>query len=113
MNSLEFSDAVRRLTAAAREAGGTAPSFRSRPCGANRRTIRRRPDGSATVAVSLRDRPFAAVLGDLIDGVVVANQLTGAEASDLRDRLWRSVTPLLVDTPHTVTSSVPMVALAA
>ncbi len=95
MTSLEFAEAVRCLSGAARRAGYRAPSFRSRPRGSSHRTIRRRDDGSATVAVALRQRPLPAVLGDLIDGIIVANQLTGEPAAELRDALWLAVLPVL------------------
>ncbi len=95
MTSLEFAEAVRCLSGAARRAGYRAPSFRSRPRGSNRRTIRRRADGSATVAVALRQRPLPAVMGDLIDGIVATNQLTGEPAAELRDQLWLAVLPML------------------
>ncbi|MEZ5230589.1 MAG: hypothetical protein R2710_29135 [Acidimicrobiales bacterium] len=95
MTSLEFAEAVRCLSGAARRAGYRAPSFRSRPRGSNRRTIRRRSDGSATVAVALRQRPMPAVLGDLIDGIIATNDLTGEPAGLLRDQLWSAVLPVL------------------
>ncbi len=96
MTSLEFAEAVRLLSGAARRAGWSVPSFRSRPRGSARRTIRRRADGSATVAVALRDRPLPAVVADLIDGLLVANGLTGEPALVLRDELWSVVGPVLV-----------------
>lgn len=96
MTSLEFAEAVRCLSAAARRAGYRAPAFRSRPQGTARRTIRRRADGSATVAVALRNRPQPAVLADLVDGVIAANCLVGAPAGELRDQLWSSVSGMLV-----------------
>lgn len=95
MTSLEFAEAVRCLSAAARRAGYRAPAFRSRPQGAARRTIRRRADGSATVAVALRSRPLPAVLADLVDGVIAANGLVGEPAGALRDQLWSAVSGLL------------------
>ncbi len=95
MTSLEFAEAVRCLSGAARRAGYRAPSFRSRPRGNRHRTIRRRVDGSATIAVALRQRPMPAVLGDLIDGIIAANALSGEPAAELRDRLWLSVLPVL------------------
>jgi hypothetical protein len=49
------------------------------------------------VAVQVRERPSAAVLADMIDGVIVANRLSGSEAGELRDQLWHSVTDLLGD----------------
>lgn len=43
----------------------------------------------------IRDRPWAAVLADMIEGTLVANDLTGAQADKVRLALW-----LAVDTPH-------------
>lgn len=40
------------------------------------------------VAVRFRDRPWAAVLADLVEGVVVANGLRGTHADDARAALW-------------------------
>lgn len=90
--SLRFAEAVRRLAAASRTPGWSVPTFRSPPGVAGaQRTLRRRPDGSLVVAVNLRDRPWAAVLGDLIEGVVVANGLRGPDADRCRSLLWSSV----------------------
>ena len=105
MTSLEFAEAVRCLSAAARRAGYRAPAFRSRPQGTARRTIRRRADGSATVAVALRNRPQPAVLADLVDGVIAANRLVGAPAGELRDQLWSSLSGILVAHPVHPTGS--------
>jgi len=68
------------------------PGFRSPPrvVGAER-TVRRRPDGGATVAVVLRDRPFVAVLADMIEGIIVANRLDGTAATRTRTALWEAV----------------------
>jgi hypothetical protein len=43
----------------------------------------------------IRDRPWAAVLADMIEGTLVANDLTGARADKVRMALW-----LAVDTPY-------------
>ena len=53
--------------------------------------MRRRPDGGATVAVAVRGRPFQAVVADLIEGIVVANQLSDTEATRVRTHLWEVV----------------------
>jgi hypothetical protein len=89
--SLRFAAAVRSLGHAARARGLLVPGFRSPPRlpGAER-TLRRRP-GGATVAVRLHGRPFVAVLADMIEGVLVANQLTGTEATRVRTALWDAV----------------------
>jgi hypothetical protein len=87
--TFRFADAARRLGALARGLGLAAPAFRSPPrlVGVDR-TIRRRPDGGAVVAVVLRDRPWAAILADLIEGVLAANRLAGTSADRVRSALW-------------------------
>lgn len=95
--SIRFAGAARELTRAARLCGATAPAFTSPPRvdGVNR-TLRRSPKGS-TVAVQLRGRPWAAVLADMVDGVVVANQLSGVKADQVRSALWSALLPADVD----------------
>ncbi len=44
----------------------------------------------------LRGRPFVAVLADMIEGIVVANELTGRDAENVRTFLWSSVESLLI-----------------
>ena len=85
---VEFAGAARALTRAARRMGLVGPSFRCPPrlIGVDR-TIRRRPAG-AIVAVRLRGRPWAAVLADMIEGVVVANALQPPAADRVRADLW-------------------------
>jgi hypothetical protein len=94
VTSLEFSHVARAVADAARRAGLRPPSFRSPPrlAGAHR-TMRRRPDGGLVVAVRIFDRPWLAVVGDLVEGVVVANGLVGPEAQRCRDHLWAAVSP--------------------
>lgn len=87
-----FTLACRTLTSAARQCGLDAPSFRSPPrLNGAVRTIRRRGRAPAVVAVAHRGRPFAAVLADLVEGVVVANLLVGADAIRARSALWEAV----------------------
>jgi hypothetical protein len=90
--SLRFAAAARSLGQAAHQRGLVVPGFRSPPRvpGAER-TLRRRADGGAVVAVSLRGRPFVAVVADMVEGVVVANGLTGVEATRVRTALWEAV----------------------
>ena len=91
-SSLHFAVAARTIGSASRERGLTVPGFRSPPKvpGADR-TIRRRPDGSASVSVVVKGRPFQAVIADLIEGVVVINDLDGATATRVRTHLWEAV----------------------
>jgi hypothetical protein len=43
------------------------------------------------VAVVVKGRPFQAVIADLIEGIVVANDLDPAEATRVRTLLWDAV----------------------
>ena len=95
--SIRFARAARELTRAARLCGESAPAFTSPPrIQGVSRTIRRRPKG-VTVAVQLRDRPWAAVLADMVDGVIVTNQLTGVRADQVRSALWSALLPAETD----------------
>lgn len=92
--SIRFATAARTLGAVARARGLLVPAFRSPPrLEGVERSIRRRADGGVVVAVRLRGRPWAAVLADMIDGVVAANGLRAVEADRLRSVLWRAVDP--------------------
>lgn len=91
-SSLHFAAAARTLGTAARRLGLIVPGFRTPPKLADaERTIRRHAGGTATVAVVVRGRPFQAVIADLIEGIVVANQLSGAEATRTRTHLWEAI----------------------
>ncbi|GIU85140.1 MAG: hypothetical protein KatS3mg008_1915 [Acidimicrobiales bacterium] len=89
---IDFANAARALSRAAAVLGLRAPTFRSPPrIPGSTRTIRTHSDGTCTVAVSLRGRPRPAVLADMVEGVVAANGLSGAEAGRFRDALWEFV----------------------
>ena len=90
--SLQFAATVRTLGAAARRRGLVVPGFRSPPkiAGAER-TLHRRGDGLATVSVVVRGRPYQAVTADLIEGIVIVNELAGAEATRVRTHLWEAI----------------------
>ena len=55
------------------------------------RTIRRCGEQSVAIAVSVRGRPWAAVTADMVEGVIVANALTGIEAQRVRRDLWEQL----------------------
>ena len=94
VGSVRFARAARAVAEVARAEGWAAPGFRSPPRLAGvERTLRRRPDGGTVVAVRVRGRPWPAVVGDLIEGVVVANGLRGGDAHRCRDRLWDALLP--------------------
>ncbi|HMK10537.1 MAG TPA: hypothetical protein VK461_03095 [Acidimicrobiales bacterium] len=89
--TLRFTAAARTLADAARRLGLDAPSFRSPPrLTTVDRSLRRHPRG-AVVAVRLRGRPWAAVLADMVEGVVAANDLGATEADRVRAALWQAV----------------------
>jgi hypothetical protein len=81
----QFAEDARRLGVAARAAGLQPPAFRSPPRDPARARTVTRTEGGAIVAVLLRqsDGPRAreAVLGDMAEGVLVAN---GVRPSDER-----------------------------
>ena len=89
--SLRFARLARSLAEAARAQGLRAPTFRSPPRipDVTRSIVRR---GSAvTVAIALRDRPWPAVVADMVEGVVAANRLAGVRADRVRAGLWAVV----------------------
>ena len=83
-----FSGVAQALGAEARRAGLAVPGFRSPPrlSGAIR-TIRWSPTGGSVVSVVIHGRPMTDVIGDMIEGVVAANQLSGERAELVRGRL--------------------------
>lgn len=92
MDSFQFSSTCRALAAAARAAGLVAPSFRSPPGvdGATR-TLRRRGPTSSVLAVAIHGRPTEVVLADLVEGIVIANRLTGKDSLQARTVLWEAI----------------------
>jgi hypothetical protein len=75
------------------------PAFRSPPrLPGAARTLRRWAGGGATVSVEVRGRPHEAVVADMVEGVVVVNGVSGAEATRLRTALWEAV--LSAPAPH-------------
>jgi hypothetical protein len=88
---VRFATAARRIGAAARAAGLSVPAFRSPPRHPRAvRTIRRLPGGSV-IAVRVRERAFADVVADMIEGVLAANRLEGEAAVRVRTMLLAAV----------------------
>ena len=87
--SVRFGELARSVAKQAWSLDLVAPVFRSPPriVGVSR-TIRRRADGQAVVSVSFRNRPWPAVVCDLIEGVIAVNGLSGSAACRARDDLW-------------------------
>lgn len=91
-SALDFAHAARVLGREARRRGLVAPSYRCPPRIVGvQRSLRRIPKGGAVVAVQLKGRPWLAVLGDMIEGVVVANNLLPPHADRLRTELWQAM----------------------
>ena len=90
--AVHFSAIARALAVETRRLGLVAPGFRSPPRRVGLlRTIRRLTGGGAVVAVQLGGRPVSAVAGDMVDGVLAANGLTGVPADEAREHLLAAV----------------------
>ena len=99
MTSLAFASAARSLGRAARLRDLVVPDFASPPRRPDLdRSIRRRA-GRPLVSVRLRGRPRGAVLADMIEGIVVANHLSGSRADVARAALWLAVDTEAGDEP--------------
>ncbi|MCU1400090.1 MAG: hypothetical protein JWN62_3199 [Acidimicrobiales bacterium] len=90
-NAIEFAQAARMLTTEAQRRGLVGPSYRCPPriVGVDR-SLRRHASG-VVISVKLRGRPWAAVLADMIEGVIVANGLNATQAIRLRGELWTAL----------------------
>lgn len=98
--SPRFWELARRVVSEAQRHGLVVPGFRTPPrLPGALRTVRRHP-GGALVAVAWRDRPPAAVLADLVDGLVLVNGLAGPEAAAWRRRLWAGLQPCAPEPPR-------------
>lgn len=90
-SAVQFADAAQTLVRATQALGLVAPSFRFPPRVPHAaRTLRRRR-GRCVVSVVVRGRPWVAVQADMIEGVVAANRLTGADADRARTALWNAL----------------------
>ncbi len=98
LTAVEFAALARAIASTVHQSGLAAPGFRcpTRIIGVDR-TIRRLAGqdvaGTVTgiVAVNVKDRPLAAVVADMIEGVVILNQLSAVEAARVRAALWLSL----------------------
>lgn len=94
LNSAEFAAVARALSDQARRLDLVVPGFRSPPriVGVDR-TIRRFAghESGGLISVAVRGRPLAAIVADMIEGVIVLNSLTTADAARVRAALWRAL----------------------
>lgn len=103
--SSQFTAAARVLAQQVADLDLAVPGFRSPPriVGVNR-TVRRGRDGiGGVVAVRISDRPFTAVVGDMIEGVIKINDLAVPEADRVRTLLWRTMLRFTVEQSGTAT----------
>ncbi len=90
-SAVQFAVAAQTLVRAAQALGLVPPSFKFPPrLPSAARTLRRRR-GRCVVSVVVRDRPWVAVQADMIEGVVAANLLDGADADRARTALWNAL----------------------
>ena len=92
-STVEFAHAARALSRAAAQRSMVGPSFRCPPrlVGVDR-SIRRRggaADADPVVSIRVKGRPREAVIADMIEGVVVANDLGPPDSDRVRNELWR------------------------
>ncbi len=89
--AVRFAAVAARIAEASRSEGLRAPGFKTPPRRPGFDRTIRRVGRDTVVSVTVKGRPFAAVIADLIEGVVTANRLTGVEAGRIRGRLWDAV----------------------
>ena len=84
-STTEFRELVRSITAECKANSLLVPSFRTPPRAHDRkRTIRRYRDGSTLISVRIYQRPVEAVKADMVEGVILANGLSGEAAGNVR-----------------------------
>jgi hypothetical protein len=105
--TVRFAESARVLTEATRAVGLGAPGFRCPPRHPDLDRCLRGRGEHAVVSVRLRGRPWGAVLADLVEGVVVANELDGRAAGRLRAALWAALDAAGLATPETPVSAGP------
>ena len=89
--SLDFANAARTIGREVRRRGLVAPGFRCPPRIAGVDRSLRRVANGAVISVQLKGRPWAAIVGDMIEGVIVTNQLQPPLSDRLRAELWQAL----------------------
>ncbi len=54
------------------------------------RSIRRNGE-NVVISVAVKERPWGAVVADMVEGVIVTNELSGSRADIARSALWRAI----------------------
>lgn len=89
--SINFLKVIRTLERIAGQRGFVAPSFRCPPPSAKfQRSLKKLKDDKVVVSIVVRDRPWLAVLADIVEGFVIANNSSEREP-ELRNLLWDSI----------------------
>lgn len=89
--SVNFVSVVRTLGRIANQREFISPSFRCPPPSAKfQRSMRNLGEGEITISIVIRERPWLAVLADIVEGFVIANKSLERE-SELRNLLWDSI----------------------
>jgi len=89
--SVRFSIVAKVITQVSARCGIEVPGFKSPPrSGDLDRAVRQQSSGSV-VAVRIKDRPFEAVIADMIEGVILCNDLPVGKAAKLRNVMWSAV----------------------
>jgi hypothetical protein len=103
LNSAEFAAVARALSDQARRLGLVVPGFRCPPriVGVDR-TIRRfaSHESGGLVSVAVRGRPLAAIVADMIEGVIVLNSIAAVDAARVRAALWQALDHAAPDALH-------------
>lgn len=86
--TVNFATAARTLGREARERGLLVPGFRCPPRVIGLDRTLKRTNSGVTVAVRVKDRPWVAILADMIEGVIAANRLTPPLADRFRGEMW-------------------------
>ena len=92
ITAARFCAVARLLADEARRRGLAPPGFRSPPKLPDAPRTIRRQGASAVVAVRRAGRPADEVIADMVEGVLVANRVSGAEAERWRAELAASAT---------------------
>ena len=88
---MRFAVAARVVSDEARRVGLRVPAFKCPPRIAGAHRTVRRAGKDVVVAVQAKGRPWGAVIADLVEGVVVANELSGVDAGRARALLWEAI----------------------
>jgi len=100
LNSVEFAALARAIASTTRQMALAVPGFRcpTRIVGVDR-TMRRfaGDEVAGVVAVNIKDRPLAAVVADMIEGVITLNRLSAVESVHVRAALWLALQHTAID----------------